>query len=356
MSTHGDRLRSTVVPTVRYRDVPAAIVWLEDAFGFQQHRILTDDAGEVRYAELTFGAGMVMVGPVEEDNLGKFMVQPGEIGGVATQICYLHVENAKAHCERAAAAGATIVLDITDEDDGGRGYSARDLEGHIWNFGTYNPWLRFNPKEEQTPANKPRSKRRLMTLAVLAIIGGALAFEPARSVLNDAAENVVVRIAAASDSPTDNDLATSDNLIVRTLRAEVVREQAARQKSEQAVAQLREQLVLEATLREAAEQSSTQSRTQLTALLTKYENTGRSAAEVRAELERAQAAKTAAELTAKEAREKMARVQAAENERQARQLARRERIARNRAERAAAYQKEAAASAYPAWICGRISC
>ncbi|HZF33304.1 MAG TPA: glyoxalase, partial [Candidatus Angelobacter sp.] len=27
-----------------------------------------------------------------------------------------------------------------DEDYGGRGYSCRDPEGHLWNFGTYDPW------------------------------------------------------------------------------------------------------------------------------------------------------------------------------------------------------------------------
>jgi hypothetical protein len=41
---------------------------------------------------------------------------------------------------RAKAAGAKIVLDINDEDYGGRGFSCRDLEGHLWNFGTYDPW------------------------------------------------------------------------------------------------------------------------------------------------------------------------------------------------------------------------
>ena len=26
------------------------------------------------------------------------------------------------------------------EDYGGRGYSCRDPEGHLWNFGTFDPW------------------------------------------------------------------------------------------------------------------------------------------------------------------------------------------------------------------------
>jgi uncharacterized glyoxalase superfamily protein PhnB len=52
------------------------------------------------------------------------------------------VDDADAHYARAAAAGAEIVLDIVDEDYGGRGYSCRDPEGHLWNFGTYDPWAR----------------------------------------------------------------------------------------------------------------------------------------------------------------------------------------------------------------------
>ena len=32
-------------------------------------------------------------------------------------------------------------MGIKDEDYGGRGYSCRDSEGHIWRFGTYDPWV-----------------------------------------------------------------------------------------------------------------------------------------------------------------------------------------------------------------------
>ena len=38
------------------------------------------------------------------------------------------------------AAGAEIVIEIKDEDYGGRDYSCRDPEGHVWNFGSYDPW------------------------------------------------------------------------------------------------------------------------------------------------------------------------------------------------------------------------
>jgi len=50
------------------------------------------------------------------------------------------VDDADKHCARAVAAGAEILLPLEDADYGGRGYSCRDPEGHVWNFGTYDPW------------------------------------------------------------------------------------------------------------------------------------------------------------------------------------------------------------------------
>ena len=42
--------------------------------------------------------------------------------------------------DQAKAAGAQIVIDIADQDYGGRGYACRDIEGHLWWFGSYDPW------------------------------------------------------------------------------------------------------------------------------------------------------------------------------------------------------------------------
>ena len=50
------------------------------------------------------------------------------------------VADPDAHYERARAAGAEIVRELTDEDYGSREYSARDLEGNLWSFGTYDPY------------------------------------------------------------------------------------------------------------------------------------------------------------------------------------------------------------------------
>ena len=39
--------------------------------------------------------------------------------------------------DRAKAAGAEIVSPLKDQDYGSREFGARDLEGHLWGFGTY---------------------------------------------------------------------------------------------------------------------------------------------------------------------------------------------------------------------------
>ena len=53
---------------------------------------------------------------------------------------YVVVEEADAHSDRARAAGAEILRDVHDTEYGSRDYSARDPEGNVWHFGTYQPF------------------------------------------------------------------------------------------------------------------------------------------------------------------------------------------------------------------------
>lgn len=132
---------AVIIPCLRYRNAPAAIEWLCQAFGFEKHLVVPGPEGTIAHAQLTFGTGMIMMGTVQENEFGRLMKQPDEIGLSETQSAYLIVPDADAHYARAKTAGAEILIEIKDEDYGGRGYTCRDLEGHIWNFGTYNPWV-----------------------------------------------------------------------------------------------------------------------------------------------------------------------------------------------------------------------
>jgi uncharacterized glyoxalase superfamily protein PhnB len=134
--------RSSVIPVLRYRDASAAIEWLCEAFGFEKNLVVPNEDATIAHAQLSFGNGMIMLGsvPKNETEFGRLMKQPDEIGGAETQSAYVVVEDADAAYARAKAAGARIVIEIKDEDYGGRGFSCYDLEGHLWSFGTYDPW------------------------------------------------------------------------------------------------------------------------------------------------------------------------------------------------------------------------
>ena len=134
--------RSSVIPCLRYRDAPAAIEWLCRVFGFQKQAVYPDANGGIAHAQLVLGGGMVMLGSVAKEPTawGRLMRQPDEIGGAETQSAYVVVPDPDAVYASAKAAGAEIVLEIKDEDYGGRGFSCRDLEGRLWSFGSYDPW------------------------------------------------------------------------------------------------------------------------------------------------------------------------------------------------------------------------
>lgn len=142
MSTLAKNTRATVIPCLRYRDAPAAIDWLCQTFGFEKQLVVPSRDGTIAHAQLSFGNGMIMLGSVlkAETEFGRLMKQPDEITGAETQSSYIVVLDADAMYARAKAAGAKIVIEIKDEDYGGRGFSCYDLEGHLWNFGTYDPW------------------------------------------------------------------------------------------------------------------------------------------------------------------------------------------------------------------------
>ncbi len=133
-------MTSTIIPCLQYRDAHVAIDWLCNAFGFERRAVYAE-AGIVHHAQLTFGTGMIMLSSADSaGEWSKRIVQPDEIGGRETQCACVIVDDADAHHAQAVAAGAEIVDDIADQDYGGRGYSCRDLEGHLWWFGSYDPW------------------------------------------------------------------------------------------------------------------------------------------------------------------------------------------------------------------------
>jgi uncharacterized glyoxalase superfamily protein PhnB len=115
--------QSAVIPVLIYPDVRAAVAWLTDAFGFAERVQI----GEDHRSQLSFGEGAVIVGDVRHDRRPP---RPGEV----THSVMVRVDDAHAHCERARARGAKILMEPTDFEYGERQYSAEDPAGHQWTF------------------------------------------------------------------------------------------------------------------------------------------------------------------------------------------------------------------------------
>lgn len=132
-------MSSTIIPTLRYRNARAMIAWLGEVIGFEPHLVVDDSQGGVAHAQLTLGAGMVMLGDARDDEFGRLQKPPLDFGAT-TQSPYVIVADVDAVAEKARRAGAEIVTEPQDQEYGGRLCSFRDPEGHLWNVGSYDPW------------------------------------------------------------------------------------------------------------------------------------------------------------------------------------------------------------------------
>jgi uncharacterized glyoxalase superfamily protein PhnB len=263
---------------MRYRDVAAASDWLCAAFGFQKHFVATGETGVVHYAQLTFGDAMLMLAQVRDTALEKYMKQPDEIGGAETQSCYVLVDDADAHYARAKASGAEIIIDIQDDDFGGRSYACRDPESHIWNFGTYDPWQGKRGGERHSAGRDSRGIRRLaVTIGLLAVMAASVVV--AGSLYR----------ARGPGQPTPEAVASeAEARATRTAQGRLNAESSARRAAEQATSEAKEQLGRERMARETAERAA-------------------------AQLDRERAAREVAEHVATEAREQLSRERSAKN-------------------------------------------
>jgi uncharacterized glyoxalase superfamily protein PhnB len=132
--------RSTVIPSLRYRDAPAAIEWLCTVLGFQRKAVYDGPDGTIGHAELTLNGGMIMLGSTKEDEHVERFRSPDQIDYAETRSAYIVVADSDAVHARAVAAGASIIRPLQNTPYGSREFALRDPEGHSWSVGTYDPW------------------------------------------------------------------------------------------------------------------------------------------------------------------------------------------------------------------------
>lgn len=121
--------RAPLMSAVCYLDPKAALTWLEAAFGFEISMLIEDDQGGLVHSEMRFGDAVVMIG----NEWSADHKSPRSIGGKNTQTVHIQITtDIDAHCARARAAGAEIMVEPETQFYGDRTYRCRDPEGHIW--------------------------------------------------------------------------------------------------------------------------------------------------------------------------------------------------------------------------------
>ena len=128
---------ATIFPALKYDDAPGAIDWLGKAFGFSKHMVVPNEGGGVAHAELRLGGAMIMLGsPGKPDPTNPWTTE--------RQGIYVQITDIDEHYARVKAMGAKIERPLADTPYGAREYTVRDPGGHLWSFGTYDP---FAPQE-----------------------------------------------------------------------------------------------------------------------------------------------------------------------------------------------------------------
>jgi uncharacterized glyoxalase superfamily protein PhnB len=122
-------MATTINPVVHYRDLEAGARFLVDAFGFVQREAFEADDGSVQYVELSLHGAPLGLGPHTE----------GSMFDTGPAVVYISLDEVDGMHERARAAGAEILMPPTDQDYGSRDFVAKDHEGNVWCFGTYQP-------------------------------------------------------------------------------------------------------------------------------------------------------------------------------------------------------------------------
>jgi uncharacterized glyoxalase superfamily protein PhnB len=299
---------------IPYRDLPKMIDWLCQSFGFQKQLIGFDKSGSITHVQLALGGSLVMLVPAGQGPFEDVLVHPDQVERIGTQSTYLLVDDVETLHSHATESGAEVMFEMEFNNAAGRGYACRDPEGHIWLFGSYDPW-RATTKPTTPVANKGVKARAAM-LAALALAGlvmvGWISWQTGgHQILSARPWNLD---AGTDDSPAALDATQTARRVAERRAADLAdrlaREEVAHRKEVEASMETRNALARDLTAKgEEAKQAKLQWQRERDARIA-VERAGMEASQL---LERERAGRMVADLAAKEAqqntvRERTARV------------------------------------------------
>lgn len=126
-----DILRNArLTPHIVCKGAADAIEFYKQAFGAEELMRLPAPDGRLMHGSVAInGALLMLVDEMPETNT----LGPNALGGSPVTL-HLHVDNADAAIERAAAAGATVTMPATDMFWGDRYGQVKDPWGHSWSI------------------------------------------------------------------------------------------------------------------------------------------------------------------------------------------------------------------------------
>ena len=116
---------------LRVSDTAAAMRFYARAFGAVEKFRLTEPSGRIGHAQMQLGPTVLMLSDAYPEY--GLVAPPGD-RDIGCSV-HLHVDDADAMSAEAVAAGATMVMPLTDHFYGERACRVRDPFGHTWLIG-----------------------------------------------------------------------------------------------------------------------------------------------------------------------------------------------------------------------------
>jgi PhnB protein len=164
--------RPTAAPHLRVRDTARAIEFYVRAFGARE-LLRFEAGGRIPHAEIAIGTSVIELGD-EAPALGY--PSPDQLGASPVQI-RLDVDDPDAAVARAVAAGATIVLPVTDHFYGHRTGTVLDPFGYRWSLTKMVEDLSVEEMQRRMAMMPPPSPRAITVTPYLVVQNAAAAID-----------------------------------------------------------------------------------------------------------------------------------------------------------------------------------
>ena len=121
-----------VSPLFIVRDVPAALAYYRDRFGFDI-TFQGPEPFDIFFGIVQRGRAMIMMKAIDVDPVPNATRDIGH--GIARWDAYVHVPDPDALAAEFSSRGVEFLTPLCDNDDGLRGFEVRDADGYVLFFG-----------------------------------------------------------------------------------------------------------------------------------------------------------------------------------------------------------------------------